>query len=149
MEKQALELFLRYAFPCAQVLLKRGTLSQEDYDMVALAVMGGKLTKPISDLFPVAVTMLRVMTGKKLENISVDEIREYFLHRHDAIVEQRAKEFNDVDIVACKVRKAKVIKTGEKLVVEGGQELKKLFPEPVKEGDTVSVHYDCACELIK
>src|SRR3989304_6948631 len=114
-------LFFKYALPCAQTLIKRDTLRQEDYKIMLRLVVDGKApAKDSENVFKVAIANLKFLAMKKKKSEIDDEtIREYFWFKHDEAVDERFEEMGDFNPEICRtypgiVRELK----GNKAVVE-------------------------------
>jgi len=147
------ELFLRYAIPCGEVLVKRGSLDPKLLKKAERIVTDGKTAniKP-EEMFPTAAKMCTLLAhkmGKKA--IDAEVIRRYFLFEHEKAVRWRMKIYPDVIPEKCIVYPARVLRSGELLLVNtpGGKKiLDTRFAPEVKRGDWVSTHYSYASEKI-
>ncbi|MEM5812392.1 MAG: hypothetical protein QXN71_03065 [Candidatus Aenigmatarchaeota archaeon] len=147
------ELFLRYAIPCGEVLVRRGSLDQNLLKKAEQIVTDGKDSKiDIERMFPVAVKMCTLIAqrmGKKA--IDSDVIRRYFLFEHEKAVRWRAKIYPDVIPEKCIVYPARVLRSGKLLIVNtptGRKILDKKFVPEAKRYDWLSIHYSYASEKI-
>lgn len=154
MEIKNRELFFRYALPCAQTFVKRCKITQRFLDdIISKFSMGKELPKGFENTFVVAVSMLKII-AKKMGKEDIDEevIRQYYLVDHDKVVDKRYEEMRDFDPVMCRVRIGKVIKVDGKIAKVkteiGEHEYRTDFVKDLKEGDTVTVHYDFISEKI-
>ncbi len=147
------ELFLRYAIPCGEVLVKRGSLDSKLLKKAEKIVTDGKAAniKP-EEMFPTAAKMCTIIAhrmGKK--TIDQEVIRRYFLFEHEKAVRWRMKLYPDVIPEKCIVYPARVLRSGELLLVNtpaGKKILDMRFAPEVKRGDWVSTHYSYASEKI-
>jgi hydrogenase maturation factor len=147
------ELFLRYAIPCGEVLVNRGTLDPRLLKKAERIVTDGKSAniKP-EEMFPTAAKMCTLLAhkmGKK--TIDQEVIRRYFLFEHEKAVRWRMKLYPDVIPEKCIVFPARVLRSGELLLVntaQGKRILDTRFAPEVKRGDWVSTHYSYASEKI-
>ena len=154
--------FLRYAFPCTDIRLQQGRITQEKYDELRdIAV--NKKTVQRSDLEKVffgAVEELGILAKKKNKvRWDYDIIKEYFYYGHNEIIDSGKGVYKNWPASLkemSKVYKAKVIdkKLGKFLVVEysNGKEIKKrnVLNEFVPDAgidDYVMIHYAYAVEI--
>lgn len=147
------ELFLRYAIPCGEVLVKRGTLDPRLLKKAERIVTEGKTANiDPGKMFPVAAkmcTLIALRMGKKA--IDAEVIRRYFLFEHEKAVRWRMKLYPDIIPEKCIVFPARVLRSGELLLVNtpsGKKILDTRFAPEVKRGDWVSTHYSYASEKI-
>ncbi|HDD72462.1 MAG TPA: hypothetical protein ENG00_00045 [Candidatus Aenigmarchaeota archaeon] len=149
------ELFLRYAVPCGEVLVKRGELRRELLQKLHDSVMHRQdINLPVERFFPVAsrmCTVLAIKMGKK--TIDDEVIRRYFLIEHEKAIIWRRQVKPDIDIRDCRVYPGRVIEvySGKALVKTpmGEVMLRTDFVENLKPGDWITKHYDYAIEKIK
>jgi len=156
--KQDTLLFLRYALPCAKDnLVKRGSWSQSELNEAIDSVSMGRVPAgKVENRFPVANAMCSAIaeeSGKKEVDAAV--IREYFLFRHSAVIEQRVEneeEPEGFDKLACMTRAGHVLKVGGGFVIVetdlGKKRYKTDFAKGLKGGDAVAVHFDYVSEKI-
>jgi poly-beta-hydroxyalkanoate depolymerase len=74
------ELFLRYAIPCGEVLVRRGELQNDILEELSQSVSEGKEIRiPIEKIFKVASRMCTIL-AKQMRKKEIDEevIRRYF-----------------------------------------------------------------------
>jgi len=144
-------LFLRYAIPCARVLVSRGVITQSFLDGMTDDVSNGIQKKEYISTFKTALAMMRAIAKERGKTgIDAEVIRSYFLDRHNELLPSLAK--SDVPQELCRVRTGKVTGSGEFLTVKtelGDEKVKSTFTPDAKPGDTVSVHYDFACEVLE
>lgn len=147
------ELFLRYAIPCGEVLVKRGSLDPKLLKKAERIVTDGKTANiDPAKMFPTAAKMCTLIAhkmGKKTINQEV--IRRYFLFEHEKAVRWRMKIYPDVMPEKCIVYPARVLRSGELLLVNtpvGKRILDTRFAPEAKRGDWVSAHYSYAPEKI-
>ncbi len=145
-------LFFCYALPCAQTLVSRGQLKQEELDKIIEDFSNGKLPKKgFENNFKVAMAMLKIL-AQKLGKKEIDDevIRQYYLVEHDRVVDQRYEEVGDFDPIACKIRVGEVLAIdGKKAKVKtefGIKDYRTDFVKRLKVGDKVVVHYNFIVE---
>ena len=146
-ENEARKLFLKYAIPSLKLHIERGILSEEGFEEAVKAVAENKEPENIEKSFAVAEAMCyRYSNGK----VNEKTVREYFLFKHDEVIEKKAKLIRNFDSERCRVYR------GEVLQVEDGYALVKTplekrryrtdFIHEIKKGGIVSVHYDFVVE---
>lgn len=137
MELADKKLFLSYALPCGQVLVKRGTITQEQLD------------SPEPEMFKVGLFMCE-QSAKKLGKQLIDKeaIRQYFWYDHDTHLEEHCEINKDVDKNLCTVYPGEYL--GNNIVrLPIGERKVNIHNTPgLKQGDYVTVHYNSTCELI-
>ena len=147
------ELFLRYAIPCGEVLVRRGSLDPRLLKKAERIVTDGK-TANINpgEMFPTAAKMCTLIALRmRKKAIDAEVIRRYFLFEHEKAVRWRMKIYPDVVPEKCIVFPARVLRSGELLLVNtpaGKKILDMRFVPEVKRGDWVSTHYSYASEKI-
>jgi len=147
-------LFFKYALPCAETLIKRGDLSQEEFDKILAMVTSGKEPEKNSEnVFKVAMAHLKFISMQKKKNeIDEDSIREYFLFVHDDAVDERFEEVGDFDQEKCRTYPGivKEVKDGKTLVKTplGTEYYKNYFAKDLKIGEFVVVHRDFVVEKL-
>jgi len=147
------KLFLQYAIPCGQVLVKRGTLDSKLLESLRKDVVSDKdIDLDISSLFPVASKMCTIIAKNMGRDIIDDDIiRRYFLIEHEKAIRWRAQIFPDISLKECFVYVGKVIKADEKTIVKtqnGERVLDNNLWTELKKGDFITTHYDYVAERI-
>ena len=152
--KESKMLFLTYAIPCAGVLVKRGTVKQEEIDNLLDAVVNDKkIPEGAEKVFGFALKMCE-NTAKKLGKPKIDNevIREYFWVVHDRIAKMRYKEMHDFKLDECIVYPGEVLTNGNKKALVRTpikmRYYKNDFVPDLKREDNVTVHYDYVVEKI-
>ncbi len=145
-------LFLKYALPCAGTLVKRGSVSQEEWDDSIRNLSNGHAKPGAENTFKVATAFCTLMAKDAGESeISENTIRRYFLSEHDTVVDRRAEEMGDFLPDDCRIYAGKVADVAEnRAIVEtqrGKLEYRTDFCK-VREGDTVVVHWDFVVEHV-
>jgi hydrogenase maturation factor len=147
------ELFLRYAIPCGEVLVNRGSLDARLLKKAEKIVTDGKAANINPEkMFPTAAKMCTLIArkmGKK--EVDAQVIRRYFLFEHEKAVRWRMRIYPDVAPEKCIVFPARVLRSGELLLVNtpsGKKILDTRFAPEVKRGDWVATHYSYASEKI-
>jgi uncharacterized protein YcaQ len=134
-------LFLKYAWPCGAVSVRRGDMTQEYYDELKQRILKNEnLTQDDCDHFKVAMAMCTI-AAKHLGKQEIDSkvIRHYYSKMHDQAIEERYELMGDFDKEACKVHFATYSESSN---------YKKDFCPDIKEGDSVAVHYNYIVDKI-
>ncbi len=149
------ELFLRYAIPCGEVLVRRGELKQELLkDLKDSVEMGQEIDAPVGDIFKVATRMCTIL-AKRMGKSDIDDevIRRYFMLEHEKAIRWRKQVRPDIDVSECMVYPGKVLRIDfDKALVQtplGEAMLRNEFNPNLSKGDLVSTHYDFVSEKIK
>jgi len=139
--------FLKYAFPCAQVLRDiRKTITEEEYQKIQKAALNNESLprEYLEKIFEKAVKGMKKIS----EDIwDIKTIREYFhgiLHN-----ETISKDLPPTIRRLCRIRKGKVIAIKENvLIVDLEDEKRNLIPlyDNPKVGNEVFIHYGYAVE---
>ena len=153
--ESAEQVFLRYAFPCAQVLVDQEKITREEYEFLHSRVISNKPVRKarLEELFKAAVRRIQKVYGEGYWN--KDNIRNYFLIHHNAFIEQGEGDFEYVSETLrklCRVRKGRIkAKDGHVITVDHDGEEKKvmghLIPE-ARRGDLISTHLGFAVEVL-
>jgi len=148
------ELFLKYAIPCGNVLIKRKKLSKEKINEIKEKLLKGKEVRGIENTFRIAANMCYIIS-KKMRKKGIDKsvIRKYFWNEHSRAINWRHKIYKDFDPQLCKVYPGRVIKmkkAGKVLVLTpiGKRRLRKEFIPDLAINDLVTVHYNYCIEKI-
>lgn len=149
------ELFLRYAIPCGEVLVRRGELKGELLNELKESVEHGQdIDAPVGDIFKVATRMCTIL-AKRMGKSEIDNevIRRYFMLEHEKAIRWRKQVRPDINVKECMVYPGKVLKIDfDKALVQtplGEAMLKNDFTPDLHKGDLVSTHYDFVSEKIK
>ncbi|MFC2175258.1 hypothetical protein ACFLQ2_05365 [archaeon] len=136
MQLVAKELFLKYALPCGSVLVKRGTITQEQLRELE--------TDPT--IFKVGLFMCE-QAAKNLGKSTIDAeaIHQYFWMDHD---EHLKHAEGDVDPRLCTVWPAEYLGENRARTPIDERKVNISFTPNVKSGDYVTVHYGRTCEAI-
>lgn len=153
-EEKSRNLFMKFALPCAGTLIQRGSVSQQFIDELRIIVKNNeKIPKDAEKIFKVAMascSLLAIDQRKKF----IDEkiIHEYFLFKHDNVIDSRYEEMGDFDPNACRTRAGKINLIEKDLaVVENSFGINKYkldFVPEVKKNDLVVTHWDYIVEKI-
>ena len=146
-------LFLRYALPCAETLVKRGWVGRDvvELELEHAAVTGERPKTDIRDVFPVAYARCSLLAKQMGHDcIDADVVRAYFWSQHDEVIEERYKEFGDFDKEMCKVVVGKVSKTAPLKVetASGERDGENPYSVDVAAGDNVIMHYSRVVEKV-
>ncbi|MFH1063752.1 MAG: hypothetical protein V1729_01590 [Candidatus Woesearchaeota archaeon] len=145
--------FLRYAFPCARVLVDfRKTLTEEEYEEMRKAVENDMPMdrEYLADKFDHAFEGIR----KVSEDVwNIDNIREYFWNKHK---DHLSPDLPQIICRLCVVKKGvlskKIEKDGEIFFRAdlGSGDVRVVVPlyKDAREGDTAMIHYGYAVEKV-
>ena len=149
------QLFLKYAFPCAQTLLDRHEISAGLYKLLKESAYTGTRVdrQTLEKSFKAAIGRMKALYGNEYWN--VDNIRDYFINQHNRLIDAGDGEYAFAPEFfkrACKVYKAEVVSKeghGLKVKIAGIQKtvLGFLTPE-AKPGDRVTVHLGFGIEVL-
>ena len=147
-------LFLKYALPCADTLVKRGSVSSK---LIEKSIKNISLNRKLSDhpekIFKTAYGMCEKIARRTSKKF-IDEIviRRYFLFEHDKVVDSRYKTFKDFNPLLCRVFPGKILKIrNERALTKtiiGNKIYRTNFIQNLKIGDYVVVHRSFAVERI-
>tara|TARA_Y100000310_G_C20648644_1_gene798110 strand:+ start:483 stop:1007 length:525 start_codon:yes stop_codon:yes gene_type:complete len=150
--------FFKYAFPCSQVKVKLGSLSEERYnELMEIFLKKSSPNKEVLEkTFPPAFRRINKLAKKINKNTwDFSVIKKYWEEEHNIIIDQgdgmygtASESFKDL----CKVHEAEVIKKHEnKLIVEYNAKKRIvsdfLVPE-VQVGDKVRIHFAFVIEKV-
>lgn len=148
------ELFLRYAIPCGEVLVKRGEVREELLKRLNDSVKNKEEFKyPIEDVFKVASRMCTIIAKQMGRNeIDADVIRRYFLIEHENAIRWRMQVRPELKVEDCLVYPGRVLKLGDENIMVrtplGERLFRNDFAHDIRPRDWVSVHYDYVSEKI-
>jgi hydrogenase maturation factor len=152
--EEARLLFLKYASPCAETLVKRGTVTKKQMnDMLVDVSYRRESSKDAAKKFKTAIFICKKI-AKKLNKkiIDVEVIRRYFLLEHDKIVDGRYKMFKDFDPQKCRTYSGKIISTKNGFAIVntiiGNKKYRTDFVPQLKVGNYVIVHRNFIIERI-
>ena len=141
-------LFLSYAIPCANTLMERGSITKEGIDELLNAIIN---ERPIEDkdvdIFKVAkahCTVIAKSLGKDV--IDTEVIEEYFLRKHDEVVDERYAQMGDFDPETCRIFSGRVVSINSGFAnvdtIRGNGRYRIDFTPKIKTNDYVIVHRD-------
>lgn len=145
-------LFMKYALPCAGTLVKRGSMLQKDVDtLIDIVKNGQKVPEGAEKNFKVAMaacTFIAKEKGKDL--IDEDIIHEYFLLRHDDVIDRRYEEMQDFDPMACRVQFGEIEDIEKEFATVVTPDMRRKFRTDfvpgIKKNDKVVTHWDFVVE---
>jgi hydrogenase maturation factor len=154
----AKELFLKYAMPCLVERIRRGEISEEEFEKLCEDLVENK---PIPDekmhtLFPVAMNFIKDSAEKKKKfdgktaKIDKEVVRQYFWYDHDEVVRTR---MNPSRAKYCYVLPGKVKQVKDNIALvqtpfdEREVNISFLGKKDILKKN-VTVHYYHACEII-
>jgi hypothetical protein len=148
------ELFLRYAIPCGEVLVKRGELKMELLEKLRDNTSHGQeVDVDLGAVFGVAARMCTIIARRMGKSAIDDEvIRRYFLVEHDRAIEWRRLVKPDIDARECRVYPGKVLKIDDSGALVrtpiGDRALRTDLAGGLRKGERVSTHYNYVSEKI-
>jgi hypothetical protein len=154
MDKNARMRFMKYALPCVNVLVKRGTVTREQLNKLIEIVKNNKELPQNAERIPAVAfavcSLIAIDNGKK--TIDNEVIDEYFLFRHDDMIDKRYEEMGDFDTQKCRVRAGVVQSvTKNSATIKNSAGTKKYrtdFTTGLKKNDLVTTHWDFVVEKI-
>jgi hypothetical protein len=149
------ELFLRYAIPCGEVLVRRGELREDLLKRISDSLKSRQeIDIPLENVFRVATRMCTIL-AKRMGRKEIDSevIRRYFLIEHEKAIRWRKQIKPDISVKECKVYSGRVLRIDpDGILVKtrlGERMYRDDFAEDLQKKDWVSVHYDYIAEKIK
>ncbi|MFH1592086.1 MAG: HypC/HybG/HupF family hydrogenase formation chaperone [Candidatus Woesearchaeota archaeon] len=150
--------FLKYSFPCALICQQMGEIDEaevkelEDAATTSVPLPREKLERIFFRAFK-RIDSIAEELGR--DRWDLDVLEEFFLKRHNEIVEKGFEISGKVPRTLkelCKVHVAEIVeKKGDVLIVKFGNKTRpvhnKLVPE-AKVGDLVTIHYGYAVEIV-
>ncbi len=154
------EFFMKYAFPCAHVLLQVGSITQEEYDELEKRTIQKNFPsrEKIESYFVAAFR--RIKSLAKEMNIEdywdMKVLKEYWYNNHNKIINQgegNYSKFPDSFCDFCKTHIAEVIKMlPENFILikynNTQRPVSKDYVPEVKVGNKVWIHHAYAIELV-
>ena len=158
MEGDAEREFLKFAMPCAFVLVQRGELSQGELQRMESSARAGRpmQREDLGRIFHRAFQRLRELAAETGRDFfSIENIRDYFLRKHNELIDLGKESWAMAPPTLrhlCRVLRAEVVRAADDILVvkdERGEVrtvLRALVPKAAK-GDSVIVHYGYAVEM--
>ena len=151
--------FLKYAFPCAYVLVQQGKITKEKQENLERKLFNGESIDrtELEEIFVAAFRRIKKLASEmKKDHWDLSVIKYYFIEYHNKCIDEGEGDyakFPDSFREICKVHKAEVVeKEKEILKVKYGcferKVIGKLIPD-VQVGDKVYVHLGFAIEKIE
>ncbi|MDE1865046.1 MAG: HypC/HybG/HupF family hydrogenase formation chaperone [Candidatus Micrarchaeota archaeon] len=154
MNDEARIVFTRYAIPCSGTIIERGKMTREQVDRLTELVTDGRAPEDgVERMYPVADAMCKLVARQMGKSeIDAEVVREYFLIRHSAVVDERYELMRDFDPNECRTYPGKVVAVNDgQAIVEtsrGRRAYKTVLARDVGPNDLVSVHFDFVVERI-
>jgi hydrogenase maturation factor len=149
------ELFLRYAVPCGEVLVKRGEVRSELLGRLNGSVRHRQdIDYPIEGVFKVASRMCTIIAKQMGKSeIDAEVIRRYFLVEHEQAIRWRQQVRPELRLEECLVYPGRVLRIADEGILVktplGERMFRADFAEGLRVRDWVSVHYDYVAERLK
>jgi hypothetical protein len=150
--------FIKYAFPCAYILLERKEISEvelkelENAAIKSIVLPRAKLEKYFFRAFKKIKPIAKDL-GKDKWDIGV--LKEYFINKHNTIIEKGMYAYAKAPETLknlCKVHIAKIIDIKDNILIvkylDKTRPVKKDLVKEAKIGDKVTIHYGYAIEII-
>ncbi|HLD02076.1 MAG TPA: hypothetical protein VJC07_00040 [Candidatus Nanoarchaeia archaeon] len=163
-------LFLKYAFPCTMIILQRKEINQKTFDSLEKSSFSGKPAKRevLEKVYFRAISRMKALAKEKNRDyFSEENIRDYFVTRHNEILDGNFADFQDkgldIDKNAppalkhlCKVFQSTIIKKGFDFYIVEYADNNVVKTRPVSNailpdaelGDVVTIHYGYAIEKV-
>ncbi len=151
--------FLRYAFPCAFVIKQRGEINQQEYDrLFDIAVNNKEIKKEeLEKVFFKAFNYINELAKEKnIDKWDFEVIKEYFLKRHNELIDQGRDMYKDAPKTLkelSKVEEAEIINKKDNILEVKFNDKKRfvsnVFVPEAEVGNKVRIHYGFAVETTK
>jgi hypothetical protein len=151
--------FFKYAFPCAQIKVRLGSLTPEKYEKLKEIFLENKCPdkETLEKLFPPAFRRIRKLAEKMEKDIwDFSVIQEYWKKNHSEVIDEgegmygiASESFKNL----CKVHEAEVIEKKDDDLTVKYEDRKRvvsgfLVPD-AKVGDKVRIHFSYAIEKVE
>lgn len=153
--------FLKYAFPCAHVLLETKAMNQETYDKLESDILKDNLPNRelIESFFPSAFRRIKQLANEMdIEDYwDMKVIKEYWYNNHNKVIDEREgnySKFPDSFCDFCKVHIATVkeILPENFILIEYNNTMRLVsrdYTPNVKIGQKVRIHHAYAIEIVE
>ncbi len=153
--------FLKYAFPCAHVLLDRKTLTRERYNELEDGLRTGELPSRdvIEESFPPAFRRIRKLAGEMgiRDYWDIQVLEKYWYENHNENIDDRDGGYFGMPEFFCdfcKVHDAEVVKIFDNgfVLAKYGDKKRPVTVEyisDIKTGDRIRIHHAYAVERIE
>lgn len=151
--------FFKYAFPCANVILERGNISQEEFDNLKRLFDDGEVPEReiLEGVFSKAFERIdRVASRMGKVRWDLDVVKEYWKNEHNRLInnneedyEKAPESFKDL----CRINIAEVVERKEDMLIVkyGSGNVRVVFNSLVpsaKVGDRIKIHYGYGVEIV-
>ena len=150
--------FIKYAFPCAFILVQRKEITEKELEELEDAAIHEKILQRerLENIFFRAFRRIEPIAQEmKKDKWNLEVLKEYFLKRHSKLVENGFEMSIKIPRTLkelCKIQKAKVAeRKGNLLVVQYENKTRTVISSLtplVKIGDEVTIHYGYAVEIL-
>lgn len=150
--------FLRYAYPCAYIILQRGEISDNELKALGkIAIRNNEISKErLEKVFHRAFEFIDELAKKRGKDIwDFEIIKEYFYSYHNEVIDKGVGVYGNAPETLkelSKIEKAIVKdKKDDVLIVEYAGKIRNVlnhFVTDAKIGDTVTIHYGYAIEIV-
>lgn len=153
-------LFIKYAFPCAFVIKQRGEIDEKGFRTLEDASINDKVLDRalLEKIFFRAFERIdKVAKEMKSHRWDAKVIREYFVRKHNEIIDQGMYSYAKAPESLknlCKVHVATVKRVSDRYLVVGygngrTRTVMSDLVRGIKEGDKVTIHYGYAVEKVQ
>ncbi|OGJ21355.1 hypothetical protein A3K73_01270 [Candidatus Pacearchaeota archaeon RBG_13_36_9] len=153
------EYFFKYAFPCAQVKVKLGSLRKEEYDRLKEIFLQNSCPdkETLEAIFQAAFRRLGKLAGEMKKDVwDSDVLKEYWEKNHNEVIDEGEGMYGSTSSgfkELCKIHEAEVVeKHKDAIVVRYCNKLRAVsnFLVPDADvGDKVRIHFAYAVEKVK
>jgi len=150
--------FFKYAFPCAQVKIRRGTLTVEEYNNLRKLFLENNPPdkETLEKIFPPAFKRIKKLADKMNKEVWDPEvIKEYWTKEHNRLIDNKDGMYAEASETLkdlCKIHEAEVIeKKANKLLVKYDDKKRAVFNFLIPDiniRDKVTIHYAHAIEKV-
>jgi len=156
--------FLRYAYPCAYILLQMKGISQQQlHELEDIAVNNKYISRErLEKIFHNAFHYIGELAKKrKKDKWSLEVIREYFYSYHNKIIDEKRGIYSKTPMMLNEISRVEIAKVIKKiddvLIVEyidknshkiKNRNVHNTFVKNAKVGDSVTIHYGYAVEIV-
>jgi len=141
--------FLRYAYPCSHILLKRGEINEKTFELIKKSAIEGKMyitEEDIKRIFWRAFNHLRDIS-------SMEKLKLFWRFEHSKIILEKFSGNLEIArecmVFPCIVTRTKANSLIAKMpFFHETLSLKNELVRDVKKGDRITKHYSHACEKI-
>ncbi len=153
---------MRYAFPCAEISVRLGHITQEEYDALEAALLAGESfpRTRLERFFPAAVRRMKEVAEREgiLDYWSLEALHAYFLGEHTRYIDAGDGMLGEMmacekDLCRCRIGEVLQVVEGNEMVLrvrtnEGEETVLGRYLPTAKKGDIVVSHRRFATEIL-